>query len=200
MNYASKTKTKKNTPLKYTKPALLNRSRRTMNRSRQNMNSGYSIHPEKNIIIPKWAKIVEYRTMTSSKKDKATNGDEKCQIEWMFEEVNEFYEAIHDHKNEDIHDIEACKKNLDNVRDEAIGLIRTFQQFRNSKTVERLWKMVRNDVLIVFRSRRVFMITFKKWHEKKLLKGQAIGVVPEDLINIAHLRFEPSSRRYRSRV
>ena len=104
--------------------------------------------------------------MTSLKKDKATNGDEKCQIEWMFEEVNEFYEAIHDHRNENIHDIETCKKNLDNVRDEAIGLIRTFQQFRNSNTVERLWKMVRNDVLIVFRSRRVFMITFKKWHEK----------------------------------
>ena len=173
MNYASKTKnktkTKKNTPHKYTKPTLLNRSRK-------NMNSGYSIHPEKNIIIPKWAKIVEYRTMTSLKKDKATNGDEKCQIEWMFEEVNEFYEAIY------LEDIEE-------IRDEAIGLIRTFQQFQDSKRVVSLWKKVRSDVLEVFPTRRIFVEAFVKWHNKKLQKNQAKGVTPEELIHISKMKW-----------
>ena len=133
---------------------------------------------EKNILIPKWAKIVDYRTMNNEKKDLAVSGHEKFQIEWMLEEVNEFYEAVQ-------------SQDIDEIRDEAIGLIRTFQQFRDSKTVETLWKLVRHDVCIVFRRRKIFMETFAKWHAKKLKKNQARDVVPEDLIEIAGLKWGP---------
>jgi len=136
--------------------------------------NAYSIKTERS--IPKWAKIVDYRTMDNEKKDLAVSGHEKFQIEWMLEEVNEFYEAVH-------------SQDIDEIRDEAIGLIRTFQQFHDSKTVVDLWKKVRNDVCMVFRSRKVFMDTFAKWHEKKLKKNPARDVVPEDLIKIAGLKW-----------
>ena len=45
--------------------------------------------------IPSWAKIVNYRTMTNEKKDLAVAGNKNAQYEWMVEEVNEFYEAVH---------------------------------------------------------------------------------------------------------
>jgi hypothetical protein len=86
----------------------------------------------------------------------------------MKEEVNEFYEAIH------LQDIEE-------IRDEAIGLIRTFQQFKGSRRVVALWKKVRKDVLLVFPTRKIFLEAFTKWHKKKLQKNQAKDVVPEDL-------------------
>ena len=73
------------------------------------------------IHIPSWVKIVNYRTMTNEKKDLAIAGNKLCQYEWMIEEVNEFYEAINKKDNEEI------------------GLIRTFQQFNNSR-VKKLWK------------------------------------------------------------
>jgi len=94
----------------------------------------------------------------------------------MKEEVNEFYEAVNLGNNEEI-------------RDEAIGLIRTFQQFQNSKRVVDLWKKVRKDVLLVFTTRKIFLETFTKWHIKKLKKNQAKDVVPEDLISIAKLKW-----------
>jgi len=46
--------------------------------------------------IPPWVNIVNYRTMTNSKKDMAVAGNKVAQYEWMVEEVNEFYEAIRD--------------------------------------------------------------------------------------------------------
>jgi len=136
----------------------------------------YSIRTEKHIAIPKWAKIKHYRTMTNEKKDLAVSGDEKSQIEWMMEEVNEFYEAVQ-------------KQDVEEIRDEAIGLIRTYQQFQQSKTVVRWWKLVRKDVMTAFRSRKIFMDTFAKWHAKKLKKNQAIDVLPEHLIAIAGLKW-----------
>jgi hypothetical protein len=163
MNAASK-KSRKYTP-----------SKKTYSRSRSRSKS-YSIRTERDIVIPRWAKIVNYRTMNNEKKDLAVAGHDKFQIEWMLEEVNEFYEAVQ-------------LQDIDEIRDEAIGLIRTYQQFRDSKTVVALWKKVRNDVLIVFRSRKIFMDTFAKWHAKKLKKNQARDVVPEDLIDIAGLKW-----------
>jgi len=121
--------------------------------------------------VPHWVKIVNYRTMTNSKKDKAVAGNKVLQYEWMVEEVNEFYEAIH------LNDIEE-------IRDEAMGLIRTVQQFRDSKRVVALWKKVRRDVAQVFPNRNIFLDTFAKWHAKKLAKNQAIGVIADDLLRI----------------
>ncbi len=121
--------------------------------------------------VPEWVSIVNYRTMDDAKKRCAVeSGCHSCQTEWMREEINEFYEAI---SNEDQHEIE----------DEAMGLIRTYQQFRDCLTVVELWKQVRNDVLQVFPSRNIFEAAFDKWHKKKLLKNQAIGVVVHDLID-----------------
>lgn len=128
------------------------------------------------IKIPDWVNIKNYRTMTDEKKNLAVNGNKMYQYEWMKEEVNEFYEAVDLGNNEEI-------------RDEAIGLIRTFQQFQNSKRVVALWKKVRKDVLLVFTTRKIFLETFTKWHIKKLKKNQAKDVVPEDLINIAKLKW-----------
>ncbi|MBM3454253.1 MAG: hypothetical protein FJX80_03795 [Bacteroidetes bacterium] len=121
--------------------------------------------------VPHWVKIVNYRTMTNSKKDKAVAGSKVLQYEWMIEEVNEFYEAIH-------------LNNIEEIRDEAMGLIRTVQQFRDSKRVVALWKKVRRDVAQVFPTRKIFLDTFAKWHAKKLAKNQAIGVIADDLLRI----------------
>ena len=121
--------------------------------------------------VPHWVKIVNYRTMTNSKKDKAVAGNKVVQYEWMVEEVNEFYEAIH-------------LNNMEEIRDEAMGLIRTVQQFRDSKRVVALWKKVRRDVAQVFPTRKIFLETFAKWHAKKLAKNQALGVVADDLLRI----------------
>lgn len=121
--------------------------------------------------IPPWANIVNYRTMTNSKKDLAVAGNKVAQYEWMVEEVNEFYEAIH-------------LNNMEEIRDEAMGLIRTVQQFKDSKRVVALWKKVRRDVARVFPTRKIFLETFSKWHAKKLAKNQALGVVADDLLRI----------------
>ena len=121
--------------------------------------------------IPPWVNIVNYRTMTNSKKDLAVAGNKVAQYEWMVEEVNEFYEAIH-------------LNNMEEIRDEAMGLIRTVQQFKDSKRVVALWKKVRRDVVRVFPTRKIFLETFSKWHAKKLAKNQALGVVADDLLRI----------------
>ena len=81
-----------------------------------------SIH----IQIPSWVSILNYRTMTDDKKTNAVLGNKLCQYEWMKEEVNEFYEAI-------------FLQNMEEIRDEAMGLIRTVQQFQDSKRVVSLW-------------------------------------------------------------
>lgn len=114
--------------------------------------------------------------MTPEKKDYAVAGNKLLQYEWMKEEVNEFYEAIY------LQDIEE-------IRDEAIGLIRTYQQFQGSKRVVALWEKVREDVLFVFPTRKIFNETFAKWHIKKLMKGQARNVVSENLIRSANLKW-----------
>ncbi len=74
--------------------------------------------------------------MTDEKKSAAVSGNEAVQYEWMIEEVNEFYEAV-------------------NNRDEAIGLIRTFQQFNNGR-VKKLWKKVKKDITDAFTTREMF--------------------------------------------
>jgi hypothetical protein len=129
-----------------------------------------------NIQIPSWVSVVDYRTMTNEKKISATNGNKLCQYEWMREEVNEFYEAIY------LQDVEE-------TRDEAIGLIRTYQHFQGSERVVALWKKVRKDVVSVFPTREIFIETFEKWHAKKLKKNQAKDVVYEDLIKVAKLKW-----------
>ena len=127
--------------------------------------------------IPSWAKIVNYRTMTNEKKDLAVACNKNAQYEWMVEEVNEYYEAVH-------------LNNMDEIRDEAMGLIRTVQQFGESKRVVALWEKVRKDVALVFPSRAIFNETFKKWHAKKLAKKQALGVVADDLIKVSGIRWK----------
>jgi hypothetical protein len=129
------------------------------------------------IAIPDWVTIKNYRTMTAEKKTHAVNGNKLLQYEWMKEEVNEFYEAIY------LEDVEE-------IRDEAIGLIRTFQQFQDSKRVVSLWRKVRRDVLRVFPTRIIFVESFGKWHKKKLQKNQALGVTPEELIQISKLKWK----------
>lgn len=128
------------------------------------------------ITIPDWVSIDNYRTMTNEKKTHAVNGNKLFQYEWMKEEVNEFYEAIH------LEDIEE-------IRDEAIGLIRTFQQFHDSKRVVSLWKKVRKDVVYVFPTHGIFIEAFGKWHKKKLQKNQANGVTPEELLRISKIKY-----------
>jgi len=123
------------------------------------------------IKIPEWAKIVDYRTMDDDRKKCAVDGCEYCQTEWMVEEVNEFYEAVHN-------------GDTDEIEDEAIGLIRTYQQFRSCPNVVSLWEKVRNDVREVFTTRVQFEGAFKKWHSKKLLKKQALDVTAQQLIDI----------------
>ena len=129
-----------------------------------------------NITIPSRATIVNYRTMTSDKKDLAVSGNKNAQYEWMVEEVNEFYEAVH-------------LNNKEEIRDEAMGLIRTVQQFSGSKRVVALWEKVRKDVAMVFPTSAVFNKTFTKWHAKKLAKKQALGVTADDLIKVSGIRW-----------
>jgi hypothetical protein len=129
------------------------------------------------IVIPSWVRITNYRTMTNEKKDIATAGNKLFQYEWMVEEVNEFYEAVH-------------LQNDEEIRDEAIGLIRAVQQFSGSKRVIALWSKVRRDVVSVFQSRKQFLESFEKWHIKKLAKKQAFGVSPDDLIRVARLKWK----------
>jgi hypothetical protein len=126
--------------------------------------------------IPGWVKIVNYRTMTNEKKDLAVAGNKNMQYEWMVEEVNEFYEAVH-------------LQDTDEIRDEAMGLLRTVQQFGGSKRVIALWKKVRKDVSLVFPNRAIFNSTFTKWHSKKLAKKQALGVVVTDLLKVSGIRW-----------
>ena len=126
--------------------------------------------------IPAWANIIGYRTMTDAKKTLASNGNKVFQYEWMVEEVNEFYEAVH-------------LGNVAEVQDEAMGLIRTVQQFHESKRVVAMWKKVRKDVAQVFPTRKIFLETFAKWHAKKRAKNQAEGVVAEDLARVARLKW-----------
>jgi len=128
------------------------------------------------IDIPDWVKIKDFRTMDVVKKQCAVDGCEHCQIEWMIEEINEFYEAVSD-------------GNKDDIEDEAIGLIRTYQQFQNISGVLELWKKVRNHVLEVFSTRDNFDMVFEKWHSKKRKKNQAIGVTAQQLIDISGLNF-----------
>jgi hypothetical protein len=123
------------------------------------------------INIPEWVKIIEYRTMTDEKKNKAVDGYKKYQYEWMVEEINEFYEAV-------------SMKNKENFRDEAIGLIRTYQQFMDSKRVCKLWKKVKEDVKKVFPTKSIFLKSFKKWKIKKTKKKQALGVEAEHLLKL----------------
>jgi hypothetical protein len=129
------------------------------------------------ITIPDWISIKNYRTMTTEKKTEAVNGNKLFQYEWMKEEVSEFYEAIY-------------LEDTEEIWDEAIGLIRTFQQFQDSKRVVSLWKKVRRDVVYVFPTQRIFVEAFGKWHKKKLQKNQAIGITPEELILISKLKWK----------
>ena len=140
------------------------------------MSSGSSANSRPLPPIPSWAKIVNYRTMTSEKKDAAVAGNKNAQYEWMTEEVNEFYEAIH-------------LNDMDEIRDEAMGLIRTVQQFGGSKRVVALWLKVRKDVSHVFPSRKIFVETFNKWHKKKLAKKQALDVVVDDLLRVSGIHW-----------
>jgi hypothetical protein len=94
----------------------------------------------------------------------------------MIEEINEFYEAISIGKK-------------DEIEDEAIGLIRTYQQFHQVPEIVELWYKVRNDVLQIFHSRELFDSAFLIWHDKKLKKKQAMGVTSQQLIDVAQLQW-----------
>ncbi len=126
------------------------------------------------IEIPKFVKIKNYRTMDNKKKDLAVEGVKKYQLEWMKEEINEFYEAIY-------------LQDKKEIMDEAIGLIRTAQQFSESKRVINLWKKVKNDVKKVFNNKKIYNSAFRKWKIKKTKKGQAKGVTSKSLIEFGKL-------------
>jgi len=128
------------------------------------------------IEIPDYVNIENYRTMTPEKKRKATLGNKIVQNEWMIEEINEFYEAVHN-------------GNEDEILDEAMGLIRTAQQFHSSKRVIKKWQIVKPDIFKVLKNKKIFIKTFKKWHKKKLLKNQAIGVKAEHLLEFAGFNY-----------
>jgi len=129
------------------------------------------------IAIPDWISIANYRTMTVETKTLATNGNKRFQYEWMKEETSEFYEAIY-------------LEDIDEIRDEAIGLIRTVQQFHDSKRVVSLWKKVRSDVISVFPTHTIFIESFAKWHKKKLQKNQALGVTAEELLRVSKMKWK----------
>ena len=116
----------------------------------------------KKIKIPNWVLIENYRTMTDDKKKAAVDGDENSQYEWMVEEINEFYEAVNIGDTEEI-------------KDEAMGLIRIFQQFNNSR-VKKLWKKVKKDITDVFDSRKDFTDAFQKWHAKNVTEEQLLKI------------------------
>lgn len=126
------------------------------------------------IEIPKFAKIENYRTMDENKKDMAVKGQKKYQLEWMKEEINEFYEAI---------DMEDEVE----IFDEAIGLIRTAQQFQESKRVMGWWDKVSSDVKKVLSNKTKFNKAFTKWKQKKISKGQAYDVTKQSIIDFANL-------------
>ena len=126
------------------------------------------------IIIPDYVKIKNYRTMTKKKKKMAVEGAKKYQLEWMKEEINEFYEAI-------------FLQDKKEILDEAIGLIRTAQQFSESKRVMAQWCKVKNDVKTALSNKKEFNKAFKNWKKKKTLKGQAKGVTAKSLIEFAKL-------------
>lgn len=131
----------------------------------------------RSIQVPSWVKTREYMTMTPFKKMLAVKGDLACQEEWMIEEVNEFYEAI---ENQDI----------DESLDEAIGLIRTAQQFENAPKVKNLWERVKKDIYVLFQNeKKRFEIAFEEWHKKKIKKGQSLHLKMADLIEWADIKF-----------
>ena len=112
--------------------------------------------------------------MTPKKKEQAVKGVKSYQLEWMKEEINEFYEAIH-------------LQDENEILDEAIGLIRTAQQFSESKRVMAWWEKVSPDVRKVLSNRRKYNKAFIEWKRKKTLKGQAKGVTAKSLIDFARL-------------
>ena len=126
------------------------------------------------IKIPKFAIIKNYRTMNKDKKILAVQGKKLIQLEWMKEEINEFYEAIYlEDKNE--------------ILDEAIGLIRTAQQFSESKRVMAWWNKVSPDVKKTLSNKKEYNKAFKEWKKKKTLKGQAKGVTSKSISDFAGL-------------
>ena len=126
------------------------------------------------IEIPNFAKIKNYRTMNKTKKDLAVEGNKKYQLEWMKEEINEFYEAINNQDEAEI-------------LDEAIGLIRAAQQFLESKRVLFWWEKIHNDVKTVLSNKQKFDKAFVQWKKRKTLKKQALNVTKKSLINFAQL-------------
>ena len=62
--------------------------------------------------------------------DDPVNGSKKYQYEWMVEEINEFYEAL-------------SMKDEVELRDEAVGLIRAYQQFMGSVEITKLFRLKR---------------------------------------------------------
>ena len=126
------------------------------------------------IKIPKFAIIKNYRTMNKEKKNLAVQGKKLIQLEWMKEEINEFYEAI-------------FLQDKKEILDEAIGLIRTAQQFSDSKRVMAWWCKVKGDVKKALSNKKEFSKAFREWKKKKTLKGQAKGVTAKSLIKFAGL-------------
>ena len=92
----------------------------------------------------------------------------------MKEEINEFYEAI-------------CLEDKNEILDEAIGLIRTAQQFSESKRVMAWWSKVSPDVKKTLSNKKEYNKAFKEWKKKKTLKGQAKGVTSKSLSDFAGL-------------
>lgn len=126
------------------------------------------------VVAPRWATTEKYRTMNKKKKTFAVRGDKRCQLEWMKEEVNEFYEAV-------------LQGEQTEILDEAVGLIRAAQQFSHSKRVQVWWRKVESDVKKVLGNKRQYAGAYREWKRRKTLKNQANGVTSEMLVRFAGL-------------
>ena len=142
------------------------------------------------IKIPKFANIKHYRTMTKEKKNLAiviigkNKPSQKDQTKFLAIE-----EGINKEKNKtkkSRREAAVAKKarfnvlriyrNKDEIFDEAIGLIRTAQQFNDSKRVMAWWYKVKNDVKKILSNKKEYNRAFREWKKKKTLKSQAKGV------------------------
>ena len=79
------------------------------------------------------------------------------------------------------------------VYDEAIGLIRTAQQFKNNPYVQVLYNHVLNDLKRVFNTEELFRKEFDKWKKKKTIKGQAKGVTADSLLSWSYIISDDNS-------
>lgn len=127
-----------------------------------------------------------YRTMTNAKKIAAQEGVLSMQEEWLQEEIHELFEAAY------LHNLEAASctgQSLAQLQaeviDEAMGLIRTVQQFpRASYILTDSTKAMRvlTGVIEELVMAGKFSAEYRKYEAKKHAKGQALDMTLEAMM------------------